>query len=584
MRRRDEGRAGRRVAARRRWPFPGLSWAVGRTEISCKLAIFRLAPAQKKELRARKDVCQGMNHHTPFSKLDTHLPLPDMSGHNPFQKADPTDVPADAPEGSYTYSLVQSAPSVPDKDCETAAEAVEIAFRWGTTTLHVAHLTPPRSFHVGEASGREAVDYQLPANGPGMARWPVVRKPGDGPARVVIPAGATGTATFGGRTVKLSELRADGRAALSADLAGALELPLQASTRVRFELGGVEIEVASVKAGARVSGRFSLDRRGLPFQALSMALHLGLLGAAAAFMPPNALASEDELSHDRIDGLKVILAASAERELDAPKDTAKDSANGTRDASRSEPATSASDRRGSATGPGKSGHRGGPGGPDRDNPNREVSRSEALATARDFGMIALLHGLDPRPAGPSAWADVGTMPGSPREGVAWDGSLESGGSGDLGLTGIGDSGGPGTGIELGRIGTSPGGLDRFGTRPGRDRGHRAQGPVVHATPPTTSGRIPQEIIQRVVRSSFGRFRACYESGLRTNPSLAGRVSVRFVIGRDGGVMSAANGGSDLPDPAVVACVVGSFLGLSFPQTDEGGTATVVYPIAFAPAQ
>ena len=72
--------------------------------------------------------------------------------------------------------------------------------------------------------------------------------------------------------------------------------------------------------------------------------------------------------------------------------------------------------------------------------------------------------------------------------------------------------------------------------------------------------------------------------LTMNPSLAGRVSVRFVIGRDGGVMSAANGGSDLPDPAVVACVVGSFRGLQFPQTEEGGTATVVYPIAFAPSQ
>jgi hypothetical protein len=168
--------------------------------------------------------------------------------------------------------------------------------------------------------------------------------------------------------------------------------------------------------------------------------------------------------------------------------------------------------------------------------------------------------------------------------VAWDGSLESGGDGVVGLTGIGDSGGPGTGVELGRIGTSPDGLDRFGSRPGRDRGHKSQGPVVHGATPTTSGRIPQEIIQRVVRSSFGRFRGCYESGLRTNPSLAGRVSVRFVIGRDGGVMSAANGGSDLPDPAVVACVVGSFRGLQFPQTDEGGAVTVTYPIAFAPAR
>ncbi len=96
-----------------------------------------------------------------------------------------------------------------------------------------------------------------------------------------------------------------------------------------------------------------------------------------------------------------------------------------------------------------------------------------------------------------------------------------------------------------------------------------------------SGRLPPEVIQRIVRQNFGRFRLCYENGLRSNPKLEGKVSVRFVIGRDGSVSNVGNGGSDLPDGGVVSCVVRAFYGLSFPQP-EGGIVTVTYPILFKP--
>jgi len=96
-----------------------------------------------------------------------------------------------------------------------------------------------------------------------------------------------------------------------------------------------------------------------------------------------------------------------------------------------------------------------------------------------------------------------------------------------------------------------------------------------------SGRIPPEVIQRIVRQNFGRFRACYETGLRSNPSLSGRVAVRFVVGRDGSVSNVGNGGSDLPDGGVVSCVVNSFRGLSFPAPEEG-IVTVGYSIQLSP--
>ncbi len=70
------------------------------------------------------------------------------------------------------------------------------------------------------------------------------------------------------------------------------------------------------------------------------------------------------------------------------------------------------------------------------------------------------------------------------------------------------------------------------------------------------------MIQRIVRQNFGRFRLCYENGLRNNPNLQGGVSVSFVIGRDGSV-SSVSGGGDLPDSAVVSCVTRAFYGRAF---------------------
>jgi hypothetical protein len=96
-----------------------------------------------------------------------------------------------------------------------------------------------------------------------------------------------------------------------------------------------------------------------------------------------------------------------------------------------------------------------------------------------------------------------------------------------------------------------------------------------------SGRLPPADIQRVVRGRFRPIQVCYEDGLRKDPSLQGRVSVRFVIDRGGTPRDIASSGSDLPDAAVVSCVVNEFKGLHFPEP-VGGTVTVTYPIMFSP--
>ncbi|WP_437647491.1 AgmX/PglI C-terminal domain-containing protein [Sorangium sp. So ce362] len=206
------------------------------------------------------------------------------------------------------------------------------------------------------------------------------------------------------------------------------------------------------------------------------------------------------------------------------------------------------------------------------------------------------------PARPDAEASLGQTaalrpppapPGSP-PGAQAEASL---GAGGLGLSGIGEGGGGrGEGIGLGAIGTlghgasapapsaapTAGAGQGFGSGHGRLGGrHRGAAPSVRMGAVQVSGRLPPEVIQRIVRQNFGRFRLCYERGLQRNAGLQGRVAVRFTIDQRGAVAKARDDGSDLPDGAVVSCVLRSFHALSFPPP-EAGSVDVAYPILFAP--
>ncbi len=95
------------------------------------------------------------------------------------------------------------------------------------------------------------------------------------------------------------------------------------------------------------------------------------------------------------------------------------------------------------------------------------------------------------------------------------------------------------------------------------------------------GRLPPEVIQRIVRQNYGRFRLCYENALRRNAGIGGRVTAHFVIDRSGAVANVVDRSSDLGDAEAVACVIRNFGNLSFPQP-EGGVVTVDYAILFNP--
>ena len=509
---------------------------------------------------------------------------------NPFKANAVAD---DASEGSYEYRLLAGTGASP-VDVDSDAAGAEVKISWGTNLLHVEHIDKSAAFYAGETTGKNlGCNYFIPASKLGTSRAPLVV---DGHA--VLLAGATATITVEGKpAMSADEAIASGLATPCGEVAGAHKVALRDGMTVRLQLDDVIVEVRAVKKARKVGAAFTLAAIAsgtLLYVLGSFFGHAGLLAAMAAFMPPLGATSNDEMTDEQRYLVTQYLDAVAENEKEpAMKELltefAEGNAGGTGTAAKGE-----SGKMGSETSKNTDGRYAVKG----NNPQPYIAKAEALREAAEFGMIGLLNngmGSENEPVAP--WAmpmSDGADPLS-ADGNMWGSQIgEAYGPGGLGLTGVGEGGdGLGEGIGLGTIGTIGHGEgngclgcqgigDGFSDGYLRRRGHKADAPMaMRQGEQTMSGRLPPETIQRVVRANFGRYRACYQSALATNPNLQGRVVVNFVIGRSGAV-SSANGGGDLPNSAVINCVAGAFSGLTFPQP-EHGIVTVSYPLVFTPA-
>jgi hypothetical protein len=507
---------------------------------------------------------------------------------------------AGAASGPVAYSIVKSGPDVnPDEVEVSHLSSVEVSISWGATVLHVQHLTPPRSFYIGEEQGKGvACDYFVPSEKLGTTRAPLVVVQG-GSVAAVVPPRATGTIELPGRPkMTVEEAVAQGLARPSGEMPGGHQIELPSSGgNVRVEIGDLVFQVSSVAAGKRIPPVLfqAATATGLLFVGLSFLVHTGLLAGLAFFRPTLSGVDDDEARREQQFLMQQYLKAAAEREDEqkneqAPSDKSDQREGGTGTRAKGEegqmgnPTTKDTGKRYGVQGP-------------ADNPDPHIARIAAVKEAAEFGIIGLLNagaGGDPNaPTAPWGREDsLGNDPMSARGNMWGDSIGDSFGAGGLGLSGVGEGGGgKGEGIGLGTIGTighgsGTGSGQGFGSGSGAGHGrlggtHQARAPQIRMGTTQVSGRLAPEVIQRIVRQNFGRFRMCYENGLKNNPSLTGRVAVRFVISRDGSVASVANGGSDLPDSGVVSCVVRAFGSLSFPQP-EGGIVTVVYPLTLTP--
>lgn len=176
---------------------------------------------------------------------------------------------------------------------------------------------------------------------------------------------------------------------------------------------------------------------------------------------------------------------------------------------------------------------------------------------------------------PGAAAAPTAAPAMPSRRAALD--EEDGRSSGAGLAGGSAGRSSGFGSGLGSIGggggnlTASGGASAGGLAPSLRPGIVSVGPG-----------LASEVVQRIVRQNFGRFRLCYEQGLRETPTLQGRVTVRFNIDKNGTVVATRDGGSDLPDAGVTSCMVRSVAALTFPAPDSGTSVDVTFPLNLTP--
>lgn len=106
-------------------------------------------------------------------------------------------------------------------------------------------------------------------------------------------------------------------------------------------------------------------------------------------------------------------------------------------------------------------------------------------------------------------------------------------------------------------------------------------PRTRSGTPEITGTYDKDIVRRIGRAHIGEVRSCYSKGLKTDPTLAGTVTISFTIGPSGNVSSARVFDDSLTDASVGKCIAKAVKTWTFPAPAGGGNAVVRYPFTFS---
>jgi hypothetical protein len=97
----------------------------------------------------------------------------------------------------------------------------------------------------------------------------------------------------------------------------------------------------------------------------------------------------------------------------------------------------------------------------------------------------------------------------------------------------------------------------------------------------TTGELPRDTVKKYIATKMGAVKACYQKGLQSNPALAGKVTVAFMIQPNGAVLGQKVDKSTLENDSVESCILNNIKSWRFPQARGGGVTKVVYPFIFS---
>ncbi|MBN2527279.1 MAG: AgmX/PglI C-terminal domain-containing protein [Deltaproteobacteria bacterium] len=147
----------------------------------------------------------------------------------------------------------------------------------------------------------------------------------------------------------------------------------------------------------------------------------------------------------------------------------------------------------------------------------------------------------------------------------------------------GPAGGKGgeTAADVEQIKSSEGDKDVKTRGPGPEK--QIRGTVKKKAPMASggTGMMSSGDVASVVNRRIGAIKGCYERGLKRDPSLTGKITIRFTISGSGKVTTARPTLNQL-NGEVGDCITSAFLRFRFPPP-EGGTVTFEYPFLFTPA-
>jgi hypothetical protein len=92
--------------------------------------------------------------------------------------------------------------------------------------------------------------------------------------------------------------------------------------------------------------------------------------------------------------------------------------------------------------------------------------------------------------------------------------------------------------------------------------------------------LERDEIRMVVRTKLPQVRACFELGLAEQPTLTGRVALRFTIDAMGRVREPSVADDELGLAPVTACLLDELATWQFPLPAAGRPLTIVYPFRF----
>jgi TonB family protein len=209
-------------------------------------------------------------------------------------------------------------------------------------------------------------------------------------------------------------------------------------------------------------------------------------------------------------------------------------------------------------------------------PAAAQNRAELEKKVASKGLLKILGSAGPG----GALQDVlggGTGTGDIAAALAGAGGIGLATADNLGAGGP-RGGGVGEAASIGELGTSGGGKVALGAK----KDTAISGRVREAAPEVDSRQVDRDALARYVRARINAIQSCYEKELRRNPSLKGRVVVRFTITTSGRASEVEIEENGVGNEAVASCIRTYIRGWVFPFKPDDDVS-VAYPFVFSPA-